>query len=135
MFWSDIDYVVPLLSRIISEDSRMNGHNRTWTVDTFHAENDDMVGVKGRQWFDNCWLPGRSSTSSSRRDSPDVVQQSTYGSYEYRSEVVKGADHNYLMDPVFGASDVWFKRVRDAIPRPAEVWRLLLLDRTATDLE
>jgi len=100
---------------------RLDEHNRTWNIDAFHAGDDDMVGERGREWFDSCWLPGRTSTSSTRSNFSDVVQHYSHGSYEYRSEIVKGADHNYLMDPAFGASELWLQRVRDACPRPVEV--------------
>ncbi|KAF2819063.1 hypothetical protein CC86DRAFT_398971 [Ophiobolus disseminans] len=121
IFWSDIDYVVLLLSKIIETDTRLDGHNKTWIVDTFHAEQDDVVGEKGRQWFDNCWLPGRSSTCSARSNSSDIVQHYSHKTYEYRSEIVRGTDHNYLMDPASGASELWLQRVRDACPRPVKV--------------
>lgn len=112
---------MPLLSKIIETDVRLEGRNRTWNIDAFHAENDDMVGTKGRQWFDSCWLPGATSATSERRDSLDSVQHYSYKSYDYRSEIVKGTDHNYLMDPAFGASELWLQRVRAAFPRPLEV--------------
>jgi pimeloyl-ACP methyl ester carboxylesterase len=124
IFWSDIDYVVPLLSKIIEEDVRLDNHTRKWVIDAFHAETDDMVGKKGRQWFDNCWVLGQTSTSGALSNSRDPVQQDSYRSYEYRSTVVKGTDHNYLMDPAFGASELWLQRVRDACPRPVEVQAL-----------
>tara|TARA_R110002003_G_scaffold290_6_gene18570 strand:+ start:6127 stop:7035 length:909 start_codon:yes stop_codon:yes gene_type:complete len=121
LLWSDINYAVPLLSKVIEQDARLDGHNRTWVIDAFHAESDNMVGDRGRQWFDNCWLPGRPSTSSGGRDSFDTVPPSSHESYEYRSKIVEGTDHNFLMDPAFGASELWLRRVRDAFPLPKEV--------------
>jgi hypothetical protein len=121
LLWSDIDHLVPILSKIIEEDDRLAGHHRTLAIDAFHAEHDHMVGERGRQWFDNCWLPGRSSTSSARSNSNDPVQQYSHQSYDYRSEVVKGTDHDYIVDPAFGVSEAWLQRVRDSIPRPIEV--------------
>ncbi|KAH8732476.1 hypothetical protein GQ44DRAFT_735368 [Phaeosphaeriaceae sp. PMI808] len=121
IFWSDIDYIVPMLSKIIEGDARLDTHNRTWTIDTFHAEDDDMVGEKGRKWFDNCWLPGRSFTSSAGSKSRDSLHQFSDKCYEYRSEIVRGSEHNYIMDPAFGASELWLARVRDAIPLPIEM--------------
>ncbi|KAF1968838.1 hypothetical protein BU23DRAFT_367960, partial [Bimuria novae-zelandiae CBS 107.79] len=49
--WSDVDDFVPLLSKIINEEDP----GRTWMIDAFHAQNDNMVGEKGREWFDSCW--------------------------------------------------------------------------------
>jgi hypothetical protein len=121
MVWSDTDHFVPLLSKIIEEDSRLDGHTRMLTIDAYHAASDVMVGEKGQRWWDACWFPGRSSTSSARSNPPEPVQQYSHQSYEYRSEVVKGTDHNFLVDPAFGASAAWLQRVRDAIPRPVEV--------------
>jgi hypothetical protein len=121
MVWSDIDHFVPLLSKIIKEDGRLDGHTRMLTIDAFHAASDIMVGEKGQRWWDACWLPGRSSTSSARSNPPELVQQYSHQSYEYRSEVVRGTDHDFLVDPAFGASAAWLQRVRDAIPRPVEV--------------
>lgn len=97
MVWSDIDHFVPLLSRILKEDDRLQNHV-TLRIDVFHAEHDNMVGRKGAQWFDNCW--------------------SKHPSYQYSSEIIAGTDHDYLLDPAFGASVTWLQRVRDAIPRP-----------------
>jgi hypothetical protein len=121
IFWSDVNYVVPLLLKIIEEDVRLDDHNRKWVIDAFHAESDDMVGTKGQQWFDDCWRLGRPLTSSARNNLSDTVHRDPYDSVEYRSEVVNGADHNYLMDSAFGASELWLQRVRDACPRPLKV--------------
>ncbi|KAH7088177.1 hypothetical protein FB567DRAFT_523831 [Paraphoma chrysanthemicola] len=121
LHWSDINYAVPLLSKIIAEDVRLDGHNRTWVIETFHAESDNMVGNRGREWFDSCWIPGRVSTSSNNRCSDESRPSVSDPSYEYRSEIVKGTDHNFLLDPSFGASEVWLRRVRDAFPMPEEV--------------
>jgi hypothetical protein len=121
MVWDDVDHFVPLLSKIIEEDSRLDGHNRTLTVDAFHAASDHMVGEKGQRWWNACWIPGGSSTSSGRSNSSESLRQYSHQSYDYRSEVVKGSDHDFLLDPAFGASEVWLQRVRDAVPRPDEV--------------
>ncbi|PVI01523.1 hypothetical protein DM02DRAFT_671197 [Periconia macrospinosa] len=92
--WGDIDDVPPLLSQIIhDEEGRSGERGRKWVIDAFHAESDHMVGDKGRVWFDKCWVGE---------------------GYEYRSQVVKGGDHDFLMDPVFGATSVWLERVREA---------------------
>ncbi|CAO2648020.1 Nn.00g089420.m01.CDS01 [Neocucurbitaria sp. VM-36] len=112
--WSDIDSVSPLLSKIISEDDRLSKKSRKWTIEVFHAEVDDMVGVKGRQWFDECWRTDRTSVIS---DS----SQSAQPTYTYKSHIVKETDHNFLMDPAFGASETWLQRVREAFPAAAEV--------------
>jgi hypothetical protein len=92
--WDDFDDAVKLLSKFISEDDRLLGSNRTWAIDCFHAENDQMVGEKGKQWFNDIW------TSSQ--------------SYKYRSCDVKGTEHNFLLDPAFGASEIWLRRVSEA---------------------
>jgi hypothetical protein len=92
--WSDFDYAVQLLPKIISEDNRLQGSNRTWAIDCFHAENDQMVGEKGKQWFNDIWVP--------------------HQSYEYRCCDVEGTEHNFLLDPAFGASEMWLRRVSEA---------------------
>jgi hypothetical protein len=92
--WEDFDDAVQLLSRIISEDDRLAGSNRVWTIDCIHAEHDQMVGDKGRNWFNALWVPSQS--------------------YQYRTEVISGTEHNFLMDPVFGASEEWLKRVSES---------------------
>lgn len=97
MVWSDIDHLVPFLSKVLQDEDRLLSSLK---IDVFHAEQDNMVGKKGSQWFDNCW----------------DTQTSTY---HYSSETVKGADHDYLLDPALGASASWLQRVRDAVPRPA----------------
>ena len=95
--WNDFDDAVELLSRHIRED---NGGNRVWTIDCFHAEEDQMVGEKGKKWFSSIWVP---STG-----------------YKYRGEDVKGTEHNFLMDPAFGASDVWLQRVSETWKAPED---------------
>lgn len=114
LHWSDIDYAVPLLSKIIGEDDRLTGKNRIWTIDAFHAEEDTMLGEKGRQWFDDCWTHDRTSKY------PLPVTQELKKTYDYRSEIIKGTDHNFLMDSVFGASELWLQRVREAFPLPVQ---------------
>ncbi|KAJ4311243.1 hypothetical protein N0V94_008050 [Neodidymelliopsis sp. IMI 364377] len=93
--WSDMDDAVPLLSHLFSEAGR------TCTVDVFHAETDVMVGEKGRLWFDSCWTGEESQETEAR-------------GFEYRSRVVEGADHDFILDPVFGASEAWLRRVGEA---------------------
>jgi hypothetical protein len=92
--WDDFDDAVKLLSKVISEDDRLTGSNRTWAIDCFHAENDQMVGEKGKQWFNDIWVSSQS--------------------YEYQSCDVKGTEHNFLLDPAFGASEIWLRRVSEA---------------------
>ncbi|KAF1947716.1 hypothetical protein EJ02DRAFT_390863 [Clathrospora elynae] len=93
--WGDLDYAVQLLATIVTEDDRLVG-NRV-IVDCFHAETDHLVGGKGQKWFDECWVPSQS--------------------YEYRSTIVKGTDHDFLMDAAFGASEIWLQRVRETATR------------------
>jgi hypothetical protein len=113
IFWSDIDSAVQLLLKVVNEDSGDRNQERKWKIDVFHAESDNMVGDKGRVWFDECWTATNPSASTSSEPSG--------GSFEYRSEIVSGSDHNYLMDAAFGASTKWFQRVRDAFPTPPQV--------------
>jgi pimeloyl-ACP methyl ester carboxylesterase len=125
IFWSDIDYAVPLLSKIIDEQGPADGSSRSLLIYAFHAEIDEMVGEKGRLWFDDCWTPARHSSTSTRSANtiiPDSKEEdSTRRSFEYKSTVVLGSDHNYLMDPAYGASDVWLQRVRESFPLSEEV--------------
>jgi hypothetical protein len=86
--WNDFDDAVQLLSRTISQE---NGGNRLWAIDCFHAQRDQLVGEKGKTWFNDIWASGQG--------------------YQYRCEDVKGTEHDFLMDPAFGASDVWLQRV------------------------
>lgn len=113
MQWSDLDYFVPFFSKLVDGDVRVP-HDRSWAIDTFHAEHDEMIGRKGAEWFDSCWVPGRTSYCSidslCTGDSHDCVIRP----YEYRSEIVEGSEHNYLMDPCLGASELWLMRVRDS---------------------
>jgi hypothetical protein len=92
--WKDFDDAVQLLSRIISEDHRLAGSNRVWAIDCFHGEHDQLVGDKGRDWFNAIWTPSQS--------------------YEYRSVVIDGTEHDFLMDPAFGASEQWLQRVSES---------------------
>jgi hypothetical protein len=99
--WPDFDYAVQLLSKVISEDDRLIGSNRTWAIDCFHAENDQLVGEKGKQWFNDIWVSSKS--------------------YEYRSRNIGGTEHNFLLDPAFGASGIWLQRVSEAWRTPESI--------------
>ncbi|KAI8937139.1 hypothetical protein NX059_006353 [Plenodomus lindquistii] len=116
LLWDDIDYAVPLLSKILGEDDRLIGSSRVCIVDTFHAEEDNMVGERGKQWFDECWnsTPGLSS----RNAGTYAASAQSSKSYTYSSFVVPGTEHNLLMDPSFSASEKWLERVRSAFPIP-----------------
>jgi len=91
--WNDFDDAIQLLSRTIQDDNQLTGSNRVWMIDCFHAENDQLVGEKGRKWFNEIWTPSQS--------------------YRYRSEEVKGTEHDFLIDPKFGASNAWLQRVSE----------------------
>lgn len=124
IFWSDIDYAVPLLSKIIDKHESTDGESRKWVIDAFHAENDEMVGEKGRLWFDECWVPTQNSSASTRSIKTiedGVAKEESDSVFEYRSAVVAGSEHNYLIDPAYGASEAWLQRVRAAFPLPEEV--------------
>ncbi|KZM20729.1 uncharacterized protein EKO05_0007911 [Ascochyta rabiei] len=99
--WDDIDDAVRLFAKTTSRDVAQDvtaETQRRWTIDAFHAQSDGMVGAKGRVWFDACW-------SSAVGERGDCV---------YESRVVKGADHDFILDPQFGASEAWLQRVRRA---------------------
>jgi pimeloyl-ACP methyl ester carboxylesterase len=125
IFWSDIDYAVPLLSKIIDEQGPAVESSRNWLIDAFHAEKDEMVGEKGRLWFDECWKSARNPSTSMRSANtiiPEVREEDdTRRSFEYKSTVVTGSDHDFLMDAAYGASNIWLQRVREAFPSPEEV--------------
>ncbi|KAG9192867.1 hypothetical protein G6011_11601 [Alternaria panax] len=96
--WRDLDDAVQLLSRTISEDDRLVSSRKIWSIDCFHGEHDQLVGDKGRDWFDAIWTPSQS--------------------YEYRPVVIEGTEHDFLMDPVFGASEQWLRRVSESWQTP-----------------
>ena len=100
--WDDVDDAVRQLRHIVSTDDADNAEQRVWLINTFHAESDSMVGKKGQVWFDSCWESDESASSSS------------HYVMEYGSEVVRGSDHDFLLDPAFGASEAWLKRVGEA---------------------
>lgn len=89
--WNDFDDAVKLLARRISEEDWIS---RIWAIDCFQAEQDQLTGEKGKKWFNDIWVPSQS--------------------YTFRSEDVKGTEHNFLMDPAFGASEKWLQRVSAA---------------------
>lgn len=96
--WEDIDDAVHQLKSIIKNDPRSG---RNWTVDAFHAESDGMVGDKGQVWFDRCWRGDRTGADDD-------------GAVAYRSQKVKDSDHDFILDPVFGASEHCLKRVAES---------------------
>lgn len=113
--WSDVDFAVSLLLTIIRDHSRM------WTIDTFHAEEDSMVGEKGKHWFDACWTKSRTSSSIANLTESPTLRPDAGQLFEYNSNIVKGGDHNLLMDPAFGASEAWLKRVQELVLTVPEV--------------
>lgn len=124
VFWSDFDYAVPLLSKIIDEEIGLHGRGRSWVVDTFHAQIDAMVGEKGRVWFDSCWMSHQLVPELVMEENVPSSHLPVRNSFKYTSQVVEGTEHNYLMDPAFGASKMWLQRVRDAFSALFEVWWL-----------
>ncbi|KAE8826894.1 hypothetical protein HRS9139_08066 [Pyrenophora teres f. teres] len=92
--WNDFDDAVQLLSKTIMDENRLTGSNKVWIVDCFPAESDQLVGEKGKEWFKGIWTPSQS--------------------YKYRTEDVKGTDHDFLLDPKFGGSNKWLQRVSEA---------------------
>ncbi|KAF3047050.1 hypothetical protein E8E12_010795 [Didymella heteroderae] len=102
--WEDIDDAVRQLKSIIANDLQTG---RRWVVDSFHAETDIMVRNKGRAWFDGCWQGDRTSEN----EESGIV---------YRSQIVEGSDHDFILDPVFGASEKWLERVAESFGTRAE---------------
>ncbi|KAI4693491.1 uncharacterized protein J4E88_001863 [Alternaria novae-zelandiae] len=92
--WEDLDDAVQLLSKTIGEDDRLAGNRRVWDIDCMHAEQDQLVGDKGRDWFNAIWVPSQS--------------------YDYKNEVLPGTDHDLLVDPAFGGSEKWLQRVSES---------------------
>lgn len=101
--WEDIDDAVRQLSGIIAEESHKEW---TWAVDAFHAETDAMVSDRGRVWFDKCWQNDRLCTNEA-------------GGLAYRSQIVEGSDHDFILDPAYGASQKWLERVGATYGLPA----------------
>jgi pimeloyl-ACP methyl ester carboxylesterase len=96
--WEDFDDAVFQLRGIIVEEAQAGQEGRRWVVDAFHAETDAMVGGKGRVAFDRCWF----------NKEMDVQEHS---GIRYRSQVVDGSDHDFILGPQFGASERWLERV------------------------
>lgn len=111
--WSDMDSAVQLLEKMVNEYNEDCNQSRKWRIDAFHAESDGMVGDRGRVWFDECWTTTKPSAITPSEQSGNGI--------EYKSEIVGGGDHDYLMDPAFGASEKWLQRVRDAFPLSPQI--------------
>lgn len=92
-----------------------------WAVDTFHAQIDAMMGETGKIWFDNCWMSHQLTPEPCGKENLYAPYLPSRNSYRYQSNVVEGTEHNYLMDPAFGARKIWLQRVRDSFPIPFEV--------------
>ena len=93
--WEDLDDAVHQLKSVIANGPRSG---QSWIIDAFHAESDGMVGAKGQAWFDRCWQGDHTGADDE-------------GAVSYRSQNVKDSDHDFILDPVFGASEHWLKRV------------------------
>lgn len=97
--WNDIDDAVRQLDDIIVVEQTQNRKRRAWHVEAFHAETDSMVGKKGQPWFDGCWK---------RNDATNPYPSSAV---KYDTQIVSRSDHDFILDPVFGASEAWLKSV------------------------
>jgi pimeloyl-ACP methyl ester carboxylesterase len=95
--WEGFDDAVSQLRGIVVEAQEVQG-GRKWVVDAFHAETDALVGEKGRVSFDRSWF----DKETDAREQPRIT---------YRSQVVDGSDHDFILDPQFGASERWLKCV------------------------
>jgi hypothetical protein len=115
--WSDFDQAAPLLLKLVKAEADQTRGPREWLVDAFHAQADNMVGDRGRKWFDNCWKPPSDKISPERNGQ----QRARPNCLEYESQVVHGSEHNYLMDPAYGAAEKWLASVRDSFPSQEEV--------------
>ena len=99
--WEEFDDAVAHLRGVITDEAQVSRQSRKWTVDAFHAETDVMVGEKGRVSFDRCWSG----------EGTDASEQSGFA---YRSQIVDGSDHDFILDPEFGASEKWLERVAES---------------------
>lgn len=106
---------------MINEEDCVDGVCRMWAVDTFHAQIDAMMGETGKIWFDNCWMSHQLTPEPCGKENLYAPYLPSRNSYRYQSNVVEGTEHNYLMDPAFGARKIWLQRVRDSFPIPFEV--------------
>jgi pimeloyl-ACP methyl ester carboxylesterase len=95
--WEGFDDAVSQLRAIVVEAQEVQG-GRRWVVDAFHAETDALVGEKGRVSFDRSWF----DKETDAHEQPGIT---------YRSQVVDGSDHDFILDPQFGASERWLKCV------------------------
>jgi pimeloyl-ACP methyl ester carboxylesterase len=96
--WEGFDDAVSQLRGMVAEEAQEVRGGRKWVVDAFHAETDDMVGEKGRVSFDRSWF----DKETDAREQPGIT---------YRSQTVDGSDHDFILDPQFGASERWLERV------------------------
>ncbi len=88
--WKDIDELAPRLV-----DAVRGVGIETLKVDVFFAEKDVMIGdagTAGPRWFEKCWTGVEG--------------------VEFRSEVVKGSDHDRVWDLRWDAMEEMFKRWR-----------------------
>lgn len=100
--WEDVDDAVHQIRTAINTGNSRCRTTRTLRTDTFHAETDSMVGEKGQVWFDGCWKGGEGTSS---QHEPSI---------SYKRQRVAGSDHDFLLDPVFGASGTWLSHVAEA---------------------
>lgn len=99
--WNDFDDAVRQLCNIIREESTSNEVRRAWRIEAFHAESDSMVGKKGQAWFNGCW------------EGDGAANFELSGALDYSSRIVNRSDHDFILDPMFGASASWLKHVRE----------------------
>lgn len=94
--WDDIDKFVPLLAAL-EEQNATSGSSppEELEVDVFYAESDHMIGsTTGPRWLDDCWN-----------------HEHRGGKIQFQSHVVKGAEHDSILDLRYGVAERIFQKM------------------------
>nr|KAK5434771.1 hypothetical protein LTR18_010266 [Exophiala xenobiotica] len=95
-----LDY--PTIAKAIAEQEKHlhSGHVDTiddsekLRFDALHSEKDIMSGASGAKHFDDCWAT--------------PITQSTIS---FHSKIMKGTNHDSIVDPKVGVSEIWLQNV------------------------
>ncbi|KIX94809.1 uncharacterized protein Z520_09499 [Fonsecaea multimorphosa CBS 102226] len=86
-----------LADAVVEQEKRLNqgtADSENLHIDVLHSEKDIMIRPSGSRHFDDCWA--------------SAISQSKI---TFNSKIIKGVNHDSILDPIQGASETWLKCV------------------------
>ncbi len=86
------------IAKAIAKQEKRSGHDTVDSeklqIDVLHSEKDIMSGASGAKHFDDCWA--------------SAIAQSAVS---YHAKIMKGVNHDSIVDPKLGVSEIWLQNV------------------------